>query len=119
MASGYPVIEHGETRPSRWIRDNRLKVAFIVALVETALVIVDVIAWRWALLAAAVVFAFHYFVGRKARHESVRQLSWAAAVSQTLPVLVPFVVLLVGALLVLAVIVAAVVVLAFVVFGRR
>jgi amino acid transporter len=119
VTSGYPVIEHREGRVSRLIRENRLRVAFLVALVETALVLTDVIGWFVALAIAAAVFAFHFFIGRKAKHEPVRQISWAAAVSQTLPVVVPIVAVVVSALLVLAVVAAAVVILAFVVFGRR
>ena len=115
----YPVLEHRETRTSRWLRENRLRLAFIVALVETALIVGGVLGWFWALAIAALVFAFHFFVGRRIRFEAVRQVSWAAAVSQTLPVLVPFIALVVGTILVLFVIAAAVVVLALVVFGRR
>ena len=115
----YPVLEHRETRTGRWFRGNRLRIAFLVALAETILVVANVLQWRWALLLAAAVFAFHFFVGRRVRYEAVRQLSWAAAVSQTLPVLVPFVALVVSTLIVLGVVAAAVVVLAFVIFGRR
>ena len=48
----------------------------------------------------------------------VRQISTAAAISQLLPVLIPFVALA-SVVIVLAVLVAAVIVLAFVVIGRR
>jgi hypothetical protein len=49
----------------------------------------------------------------------VRQLSWTAAISQTLPVLVPVLFVVVGTLFVLGILAAAIVVLALVVFGRR
>ncbi len=115
----YPVLEHRERRASRWIREHRLRVAFFVALVETLLIVTSVLQWNWAVLIAGAVFALHFLVGRRAPYEAVRQISWAAAVSQTLPVLLPFVVLVLGTLAVLAVAAAAVVVLALVVFGRR
>ncbi len=118
MAS-YGVLEHRESRPSRWLRGNRLRVAFLIALVETALIVLNVVSWYWALALAAIVFLFHFFVGRRARYEWLRQLSWTAAVSQTLPVLIPFVALVVGAFLVLAIVAAAVIVLAYVILGRR
>ena len=115
----YPVLEHRQRRTTRWLRENRLRIAVLVALVETGLVVSSVLAWRWAVVAAGVVFAFHFFVGRRAPYDTVRELSWAAAVSQTLPVLLPFVAIAVSALVVLGVLAAAVVVLAFVIFGRR
>lgn len=115
----YPVLEHRERRSGRSLRENRLRIAVLVALVETGLVVANVLAWRWAVIAAGIVFAFHLFVGRRTSYDSVRQLSWAAAVSQTLPVLLPFVAVAVSALVVLGVLAAAAVVLAFVIFGRR
>ena len=117
--AAYPVLEHREGRTSRWLRDHRTRIAFAVALVETVLVVANVVQWRWALVVAAAVFAFHFFVGRRARFAALRQLSWAAAVSQTLPVLVPVVAVLLGTLVVLGIVAAAAVILALVLFGRR
>lgn len=113
-----PVIEHGEGRTSMWIRRNRLRLACLVALVETGLVVTSVIGWYVAAAVAAGVFLFYFLAGRRSRHMWVRQISTAAAISQLLPVLVPFVALA-SAVIVLAVLAAAVVVLAFVVIGRR
>ena len=81
--------------------------------------VANVLQWRWALLIAALVFAFHFFVGRRSRHDFLRQLSWTAAVSQTLPVVVPFVAVAVSTLFVLAVVGAAIVVLVLLLLGRR
>jgi hypothetical protein len=114
----YPVLEHREGRTSRWVRDHRVRIALLVALVETALIVSGVLGWFWALAIAGLVFAFHFFVGRKARYATLRQLSWTAAISQALPVLVPFFALAVGTILVLAVVAAAVVVLALVILRR-
>jgi hypothetical protein len=113
-----PVIEHGEGRTSLWLRRNRLWLACIVALVETGLIVTSVIGWYVAAAVAAVIFLFHFFVGRKSRYMWVRQISLAAAISQLLPVLVPFVALA-SVVIVLALLAAAVLVLAFVVIGRR
>jgi hypothetical protein len=115
----YPVLEHRAGRTSRWLRAHRVRIAFLAALAETALVIADVLQWRWALVIAGIIFAFHFFVGRRSGYASVRQLSWTAAVSQTLPVLVPFIAVLLGTLVVLGIVVAAFVVLALVILGRR
>jgi hypothetical protein len=119
VATDYPVLEHRERRADRWLRGNRLRVAFLIALVETILVLTDVIGWFVVLGVAVVVVALHLLLGRRARREWIRQLSWTAAVSQALPVLVPFVALVVGTFLVLAMVAAAVLVLAFLIFGRR
>jgi hypothetical protein len=113
-----PVIEHGEGRTSLWLRRHRLHLACIVALVETGLIVGSVIGWYVAAAVAAGIFLFHFLVGRKSRHMWVRQISLAAATSQLLPVLVPFVALA-SVVIVLAVLAAAILVLAFVVIGRR
>ena len=117
--SAYPVIEHRRRGPARWIRENRLRLAFGIAVAETILILLSVLQWRWALLIAGIVFAFHFFVGRRARFDSLRQLSWTAAISQTLPVIVPVLLVVVGTLVVLAILAVALVVLALVLFGRR
>jgi FtsH-binding integral membrane protein len=119
VVAAYPVLEHRAGRTGRWLRANRIKAALLLALVETVLVVVDVLQWRWVLLIAALVFAFHFFVGRRARYDWFRQLSWTVVVSQTLPVLVPVVAVVLGTLLVLALLAAAIVVVALVFFGRR
>lgn len=119
METDYPVLEHRERRADRWLRGNRLRIAFLIALVETVLVLTDVVGWFVALGVAAVVVALHLLLGRRARREWIRQLSWTLAVSQTLPVLIPIVALIVGTFLVLAIVAGAVLVLAFLVFGRR
>ena len=116
--AAYPVLEHREGRTSRWLRDNRLRIAFVVAVVETILVIANVIQWRWAILIAAAVFLLHYFVGRKARYPLVRQVSWTAAISQTLPVIIPFAAVVATTLLIVALVVVAVVVLALAILRR-
>jgi hypothetical protein len=117
--SALPVIEHGEGRSSRWLRNNRLRVAILVALVETALVVGNVIGWYIAVAVAAAILAFHFLIGRKSSRPWLRQLSWALAVSQALPVVVPFAALAVGAMIVLGIVGAVFVALAYVVFGRR
>lgn len=96
-----------------------MRLAFLLAIVETALVVASVLQWRWALVIAATVFAFHAFAGRRARYETIRQLSWAAAVSQTLPVLVPVIAAAALALAILVIVAAAFVVLVLFFFSRR
>ncbi|MDQ3889833.1 MAG: hypothetical protein M3312_04685 [Actinomycetota bacterium] len=115
----YPVIEHRVGRAGRWLRANRIRLALLIAVAETLLVVGNQLRWFSVLAIAGLVFAFHLVVGRRARYESVRQLSWAAAVSQTLPVLIPVLVVLVGTLVVVAVVAVAAAVLAAFLLGRR
>jgi hypothetical protein len=85
----YPAIEHGTTRSGRWLRERRLRLAFAVAVAEGALVLLDVIPGWLALLVGALVLLFYVVVGRGLRHDSLRQTSWVAAMSQVLVALVP------------------------------
>lgn len=115
----HTVLEHRERGIARWVRTRRFRLAFGIALVETLLIALDLLQWRWALLIAAVVLAFHVFKGRKASSRPLRQLSLAAALSQSVPLVIPFVVAAVAgvALVILAVFVG--IVLALLVFDRR
>ncbi len=85
----YPAIEHGTTRSGRWLRERRLRLAFAVAVAEGALVLLDVIPGWLALLVGALVLLFYVVVGRGHRHQTLRQTSWVAAMSQVLVALVP------------------------------
>jgi asparagine N-glycosylation enzyme membrane subunit Stt3 len=100
----YPVVEHQSTRAGRWLRARRLRIAFVIAVVETLLILppIDALGWFPVLAIALVVFALYFFVGRKSRHDTVRELSWTAAVSQLLPVFIPIIVVVVGTLVIVA-----------------
>ena len=94
----YPVLEHRESRVGRWFRARRLRLALLIG--------------------AVAVFLFYWFVGRKTRFEAVRQISWTAAASQLLPVLVPVIAALVGFFVIVAVIILAVVMIALLYLDR-
>jgi hypothetical protein len=117
----YPVIEHRTTRAGRWLRARRFRIAFAIAVVETLLILppIDALDWFPVLAIALIVFAFYFFVGRKSRLDTVRELSWTAAASQVLPVFVPVVVVIVGTLVIVAVIALLVVVGAVLFLDRR
>jgi hypothetical protein len=115
------VIEHRTSRVALWLRERRLRIAFVVAVVETLLILppIDVLGWFPVLAIAVAAFAFYFFVGRKSRFDTVRQASWTAAASQVLPVLIPLVLVVVGTLVVMAVIALLVVVGALLFLDRR
>jgi hypothetical protein len=117
--TSYPVVEHGEGRLSRWVRERRIRLALLVGLVESLLIVFGDLSWFWAVLFAAGVFAFYFLVGRRTRYVAVRELSWVAALSQTLPVLIPVAVAIAGFILLVGVVVVALFVLALLLLGRR
>jgi hypothetical protein len=116
---GAHPIEHGSTRTGRWLRARRLKIALWTAVAEAILVALLHDVSRWTVIGVAVLaVAFYIFVGRDARSDTVRQVSWIAAASQTLAVLaVLFAFILFWGALVLAAIFAAVAL--FVLFSDR
>ena len=99
------MIEQGSTRLGRWLRERRLRLAAWIALLEAILVVAHVIPKLSALLAAAVLFLFYVFIGRTMRSDAVRHVSWIAATSQVLVVLVPALLIVVGILAVVALVV--------------
>jgi hypothetical protein len=117
--TSYPVVEHGQGRVSRWVRERRVRLALLIGFVESLLIVFGDLSWFWAVLFAAGVFAFYFLVGRRTRYVAVHELSWVAALSQTLPVLIPVAIAVAGLVLLVAVVVVALVVLALLVLRRR
>lgn len=117
----YPVIEHRTTRAGRWLRARRLRIAFAIAVVETLLILppIDLLDWFPVLAIGAVVFAFYIFIGRKSRHDTVRQVSWTAAMSQVLPVFIPIIVVIVGTLVIVALVAVLIIVGVILFLDRR
>jgi hypothetical protein len=113
-----PVLEHGSTPSSRWLRRYRIRLAFWIALAEAILLIVGAID-KWAALLVAVLVVVGYFaIGSRLRSPAARDVAWIAAVSQAIVALVPILVILVGTLTLIAVGILAVVALV-VLFGER
>ncbi len=112
------VLEHGQSRPARWLRDNRVRIALWIAVVEGVLVAFDVIDAWVAIVLGAILIAFWLTVGRNLRSGLARNSSWIAATSQAFVALVPFLVFIVGTLALIAVGILAVVALV-VLFGDR
>ena len=115
----YPVVEHRESRMGRWVRPRRLRIALFVGVVETLLVLLNGLGWFWVLGAAALAVGFHFFVGRRARFHSVREISWIVAVSQLIAVVVPLLWELVKFLAITVLVVLALVLLVMLLVDRR
>jgi hypothetical protein len=113
------VLEHQTSRSGRWLRENRLRIALGVAIVEGAAVAFDAVSGWIAFAVALAVIAFYFAVGRTFASDTLRQVSWTAAFSQVLVMLVPLVLLVVGVAAVIAIAVVAVVALLALVADRR
>ena len=101
------LLEHRERRLTRRVRQNRFRIALAIAAAEGILVLAGAIPWWVVVLLALGALAAYAGWGREHESPDVRTLTWTAAVSQLVVVLVP---VLAGALVVLAA--AAVVLLA-------
>jgi hypothetical protein len=113
------TIEHGTDRFGRFLRENRLKIALVVALVEGVLVLLGEIAWWVVVLLAIAAVVLYVSRGRKARDQKVREVSWIVAVSQLAVVLVPALALVLTALAIFTLVVLALVALVVLLRDRR
>jgi phosphatidylserine synthase len=108
------MIEAGSTRIGRWLRERRLRLALWVAVVEGLLVALTHDLTRWTVLVIAViVLAFYVLAGRNMRWDVGRQLSWIAAASQALAILVVILAFIVGLVAIVLVALFAIVALAY------
>ena len=83
------VIEHKETPRAAGLRRNRVRIALGIAALEGIAVIVGAIPWWVVVLLAAGAVGAYLIAGRDDERGEIRQLSWIAAVSQLVVVLVP------------------------------
>ena len=96
------VIEHRESGLARRLRQNRYRAVLAIAAVEGIFVLADAIPWWLIILAALGAVAGYVAWGREHESADVRVVTWTAAVSQLVVVLVP---ILAGALVALAAVV--------------
>ena len=105
LVASHALIEHGESRVVRRLRQRRYKVVLAIAALEGILVLAGAIPWWLVVLFAVVALAGYLGWGREHPSPDVRMVTWTAAVSQLVVVLVP---VLAGVLVVLAAIVVVV-----------
>ena len=113
------LIEHGETRLARRLRANRYKVALAIAALEGILVLAGAIPWWIVVLLALVSLVGYVAWGREHESPDVRVVTWTAAVSQLVVVLVPVVAGLAVVLAAVVVVLLAAVALAALLLDRR
>jgi predicted membrane protein len=85
----HPVVEHGEGRTARWLRERRLKIALGIGVIESILVLTSQIRWFWVLGLFLVLAVTYLYVRRRFENEMLRQITWTAAFSQVLPFVFP------------------------------
>jgi len=103
------VVEHGTSRPERWLRSRRVRIALWVAVIEGLFVALKVIAWPVALILAVGIIGIYFYAGHRLRAGVAREVGWIAAVSQALVALVPVLVIILGTLALILVGVLAVI----------
>lgn len=83
------VIEHGSTRAGRWLKARRVRLALWIAVIEGVIVALAHDFSRWTVIGIAIpVLALYVFWGRHAGSDTGRQITWIAAASQALAVVV-------------------------------
>jgi hypothetical protein len=89
VAYSEAIIEARSSRIGRWLRLRRLRITLWVAVIEGLIAAFSADIGRWTILVmATVVLAFYVLVGRNIRWDVGRELSWIAAASQVLAILV-------------------------------
>jgi hypothetical protein len=114
MAYSQPMIEGGSTRIGRWLRVRRLRLALWVAVIEGLLVALTPDLTKWTVLViGAILLAFYMVAGRNIHWDVARQLSWIAAASQALAILVVILAFVLKLVAIVAVVIFALVALAY------
>lgn len=113
------TVEHREGRFAPLVRRRRVHLILWIVLVEGILVLFGAIPWWSVLVLAAAAFAVYVLFGRGHGNQLVREVSWIAAVSQLVVVLVPVLAVILTALAVVALVVVAVGVLVLLLLDRR
>src|SRR2546423_12419097 len=114
MAYSQPMIEAGGTRIGRWLRERRLRLALWIAVVEGLIVALTADLTKWTVIAiGAVVLAFYMVAGRSMTWDVARQLSWIAAASQALAVLVVIFAFVLKLVAIVAIVILAIIALVY------
>ena len=114
MAYSQPMIEAGSTRIGRWLRGRRVRLALWVAVIEGLLVALTPDLTKWTVLVLGVILlAFYMVAGRNMSWDVARQLSWIAAASQALAILVVIFAFVLRLVAIVAIVVFALVALAY------
>jgi hypothetical protein len=112
------VVEHRQSSSALWLRERRLRLALLIAFVESLLVLFSAHGWRYVIIAVILALAAYWFLGRRWPGVAY-EITWVAAVSQLLAVLVPVLWVLVKTLALIVLIALAVFLLAALLLDRK
>ena len=71
------------SRLGRWLGRQRMQIAILIAVLEATIVAIEQDITKWTVIAVAIPLILLYLVvGRTAKSDAVRQLSWIAGASQ-------------------------------------
>jgi hypothetical protein len=118
VASYEAAGEEREGRAARWLHERRLRLALVVALVESLLVIAGDLGW-FPVVGLAVVAVVLYAVRDRLHFRAVHELTWIFAASQLIAVVLPILWELVRVVAIVGLVLLAVVLLAFLLMDRR
>lgn len=118
MSAHEVVAEERTSRAGSWLHERRLRLALLIALVESLVVLLGGLGWFWVVGLALVALVL-YFLGGRTRSQTVHEATWVFAASQLIAVVVPILWELVKFLAIVALVLMAVVLLAFLLLDRR
>jgi len=117
--SGVPLAGEPGGRTARWFHARRVRIALFIAFVESILVLFSAHGWYYVLGAAIVAVAIHVALGRRSSSRLLYEITWTAAVSQLLAVLVPVLWAVVKLVAIVVLVILAVFLLAALLIERR
>ena len=91
MSTGANALEHGASKPARYLRLHRFRITLWVAAGEGLLVLLHVIPHLAVYVLAIAGVAFWFGAARRYKSATARQISWIFAASQAIVVLIPIV----------------------------
>jgi hypothetical protein len=108
------MIEAGGTRVGRWLGARRIRLSLWVAVIEGLLVALTPDLTKWTVIVIGVILlAFYIVAGRKMNWDVARQLSWIAAASQALAILVVIFAFVLKLVAIVAVVILAIIALVY------
>jgi predicted membrane protein len=119
LTGSQQALEHGTSRPGRWLQARRVRSALWIAAAEGILVIFSHATTKWTVIVIAVVAVLAWLGGRDNRSDVVRQVLWIFAASQLLAVITVVLALIVKGAVIAAVVVFAIAGLVYLFLDRR
>src|SRR2546423_2967419 len=84
LSGSSQAIEHGTTRPGRWLAAHRFRLAIWIAAAEALIVLFSHDLTKWTVIALAVVAVIAWLAGRESGSDVVRHVLRIFAASQLL-----------------------------------